>query len=142
MKPKKKSAKKVILKPTLKQKRLVKAISENIGKAGPPKPMVQLMKEAGYSDSMSRDPAKIISSPTFLDLLEKAGVSDEKLAEKLSTGLNVKLRSMASYHVMHKFMDTGLKIRKHLNPMGEEIIDAFKQMVQIHLPPKEPLPTE
>lgn len=125
---------------TIKQKRLIKSILENVGKKGKPKPMKQLVKDAGYTDAMAKNPKQIISSPTFQDLLERSGVTDLLLTKVLKDGLTHPGKGNGAALVRHHYLGTGLKLKKHLSPMGEEIVDAFKQLVQIGLPAHEPLP--
>lgn len=131
--------------PTMKQKVLVKKIIENYGKKKPAKSMGKIMKDAGYTDASAVNPGKIINTPSFMALLDKYGMSDDNLAKVGAAGLMInpgKNNSTGKWMIKHKFFESGLKLRKHMNPMGEEVVDAFKQMFQIMRPPKVPLPTK
>lgn len=139
-KVKRKIKKRMPPKSTPRQKKLAKSMLANIGKQGKTVPLKKLMKEAGYSDAIAKNPQMIVKSKSFMDLLDYYGVSDDNLAKVAADGLMLKGKSMACWRVKHQFLESGLKLRKHLNPLGEELIDAFKNMVQIHLPAHEPLP--
>lgn len=127
---------------TLKQKKLVKKISENLRKPGKTKPMGKLMREAGYSKSQSEHPKSIVTSKSFIDLLDQAGATDEVMAAQLTRGIKKKGEKYFDYIVRHKYLESGLKLKKHLNPLGEEAKEAFAQFIQIALPPRKPLPTK
>lgn len=124
--------------PTIKQKKLVKAISDNISSKGPAKTVKQMMVDVGYSQSQANASTQITKSKSFLALLEDAGVTDAKLAYKINEGLDLSCKHANS----PRFIEMGLKLKKHLNPMGEEVIDAFKQMVQFQIPAHKELPTK
>ena len=50
--------------------------------------MGELMKAAGYSDSMATHPKQVTASKNFITILENAGVTDQKLGEKINEGLD------------------------------------------------------
>ena len=126
---------------TIKQQRLVKAISENIGKKGKPKPLGKLMLEAGYSKSQSESPEKITHSKGFIELLEAAGCSDEQIAAQIKRGLMKKGETYNDYMIRDKAIGRLLVLKKHTNPLGDEAAENLKSFVQIYLPPIDPLPT-
>ncbi len=74
---KRKKNEKVIL--TAKQKNLVKIMSNNIGAK---KTMWEMMREAGYSESMSENPRKILVSSNIQQALVEMWIDDKKLAKK------------------------------------------------------------
>lgn len=125
-------------KATLKQKKLVKAISDTISKHGPAKSVKKLMVEVGYAESTAKRSTEITKSKSFLDLLEAAGVTDDLLAGKIKEGIQLSCKHTNS----PRFIEMGLKLKKHMTPLGEEVIDAFKQMVQFHIPAHKELPTK
>lgn len=137
---KKKPKYKPTRRPTPKQRKLVRAISDNIRKPGPAKSIKKLMIDVGYSKTQASKPAAIIESKNFLDLLEKHGVSDNQLAKVAAEGLNLQGTGNGRMMIKHKFLETGLKLRKHLTPGGEELADAFRQMIQFNVPPHDVLP--
>jgi len=55
--------------PTPKQIKAAKLLSENIGKEKPA-PVGEILREAGYSESVSESPTLVTDSPTFQELLE------------------------------------------------------------------------
>lgn len=123
------------IKATPKQKKLVKLVAENVRKAKP-KPMGKLMLEAGYSESQSKQPGDIVKSKGFIDLLNAAGATDEKLARKINEGLDLPVKHINS----PRFIEMTAKFKKLINPLGDEAIEALKGLVQINLPPVDPLP--
>lgn len=124
--------------PTQKQKKLVKAISENLRTKGKTKPLGKLMRESGYSKSQSEKPKDIVESKGFIACLEAAGISDDLIAGKIKEGLALK----ASHVNTPRYIDMTLKLKKHLNPLGEEAAEAFKNLVQIFIPERDKLPGE
>lgn len=125
------------IKATPKQKKLAKLVSENVGKQKP-EPIGKLMREAGYSKSRSETPAPVIQSKGFIAILEAAGVTDDKIARKINEGIELPARHVNS----PRFIDMSLKLKKHLNPLGDEAAEAFKTLTQIFLPERDKLPGE
>lgn len=91
---------------TIKQKKAIAHIIEgdSVSKA---------MLKAGYSPATAKDPKKLTESPIFLKVLEKAGVTDEKLAERLNEGLDATFKGSPDYNVRHKYLETGLRVKGH-----------------------------
>jgi hypothetical protein len=108
---------------TLKQKKAIKYIAEgdSVSKA---------MLKAGYSPATAKNPSELTERIGFKELLEIAGVSDEKLAEVLNRGLNATrvisavggkeangattdFIEVPDYAVQHKYLETGLKLKGH-----------------------------
>lgn len=127
---------------TPRQKKLVKAVVDNLGKKGKAKPMGTLMREVGYSKAQSKNPQQIINSPTFQQLLEISGCTDKLLTDTLVTGLKHPGKGNGAAIVRHTYLKTGLTLKNHLKPAGEELADAFAQMVQFQLPRQKELPKE
>lgn len=111
---------------TAKQIKAAQAISENI-RSDTPKPTGQILKEVGYSKSISEKPALVTRSQGFIELLEKAGVTDDKLATVINEGLNatkvmvIGKESSESFvdvqpdhPTRHKFLETSLKLKGHI----------------------------
>lgn len=108
---------------TDKQKLAALKISENLRKEKP-QPKGKILKEVGYSKSVSESPSIVTKSKGFQELLEQAGVTDEKLAQVLNDGLDATVpvvmgtKSEESfvdiqpdYKTRHKYLETGLKVR-------------------------------
>lgn len=64
------------LKPTPRQKKVIKALSANGGS------LADAMRSAGYAESYARNPQKMTASETWQELLERV-LPDSKLTEKL-----------------------------------------------------------
>lgn len=132
---KKKVIKLVKPKPTLKQKKLLQGMVENVGKKGTTKSVGKLMKEAGYTDAMAKNPHKVTQTKTFQQLLDDT-IPDSLIIGKIREAFDLPARHFNS----PRFVEMSLKLKKHLNPMGEEILDAFKTMVQFQIPAHKELP--
>lgn len=109
--------------PTPKQKKAAELISENVRK-DKPAPIGQILKQAGYSESISEKPALVTRSQGFRDLLEKAGVTDDKLGRVLNEGLAATkavvmgkessesfVDIQPDYAIRHKYLETALKVK-------------------------------
>lgn len=125
---------------TLKQKKLAKAVIDNIRKPTKAKSLGKLMKEAGYSDSQSKHPSTITQSKGFIAILEEAGCTDELIAKQLHRALNKNGEDYYDYVIRDRSIGRLLVLKKHTNSFGEEAVDALKQLVQVALPPIDPLP--
>ena len=68
--------KKHMRRPTAKQVKAAKLVSENIGNPKP-KPMGEILREAGYSQETSESPSLVTASPTYQALLEKFMPDDD-----------------------------------------------------------------
>jgi len=110
---------------TAKQIKAAERILENIGK-DKPEPIGKILQEVGYSKNTSETPTLVTESQGFIELLEKAGVTDDKLAKVLDEGLNATkavvmgkessesfVDVQPDYAIRHKYLETGLKIKGH-----------------------------
>lgn len=124
--------------PTPKQSKAAQLISINVG-SDKPRALKEILKEAGYSDSMSEKPRKIIQSDGFQAILEAAGVTDDILAETLNDGLRavtfVKTEKVVGVgksriktedvvlvpdiNTRHKYLETGLRLKGYGRPAGD-----------------------
>jgi len=103
---------------TTRQKMVIKEIVENGGN------LSKAMVRAGYSPATAENPKKVTSSIGFRELIEKMGISDEKLSQVLDDGLGATkaivmgVKSEESfvdvqpdYLVRHKYLETALKLK-------------------------------
>jgi len=102
------------------QQLVVGKLAEQI-KAGRPKLSVQAaMLEVGYSPNSAKNSHQMIKSKGFQELLEQAGATDKKLTRVLNEGLDASKKtekgSEPDYAIRHKYLETGLKLKNHLNP--------------------------
>lgn len=108
---------------TEKQKLAALKISENLRKEKP-QPTGEILKEVGYSKSVAESPSIVTRSKGFQDLLEEAGVTDEKLAEVMNEGLSATkavvmgtkseesfVDIQPDYAIRHKYLETSLKVK-------------------------------
>ena len=106
---------------TNKQKKLLKKISENLGNQAS-KPIGTMMREVGYSESTSKTPSRVTQSKGFVELLEKAGISDSKIAKRLNEGLDAlkyagKLE-LPDMYARHRYLITALELKGHIKKEG------------------------
>ena len=138
-----KTKKKIRLKsPTLKQRKLANLIVKNLGNTTKTKPMGRLMREAGYAESISKDPKQVIESKGFIAILEKVGCTDQAIAKQLKRSLFKKGEGYYDYLIRDKGIGRLLVLKKHTNTFGDEAIEALKDFVHISLPAIDPLPKE
>ena len=104
-----------------KDRKVVKALSQG-------KDDKEALKSAGYSDSyIKNEGRKLIAKPVIQSalqtILDNSGVTDNFLAEKLKEGLDAtKIHGTSDdfieikdYAVRHKYLETGLKLKGHLD---------------------------
>lgn len=110
---------------TIKQIKASQKILENIGK-DKPEPIGKILKDVGYSKNTADTPTLVTRSKGFMELLEKAGVTDDKLAKVLDEGLNASkavvmgressesfVDIQPDYPVRHKYLETALRLKGH-----------------------------
>jgi hypothetical protein len=98
---------------TNKQRIAAKELVENGGNMG------IALKKVGYSDSIAKNPYKVVRSKGFQDALTAVGISDEKLAFVLNEGLEAhklltikdQVYIILDYAVIHKYLETILKLK-------------------------------
>lgn len=104
------------VRPTPRVKKAFKAVVEN-ETSDKPRPMGEILLEAGYSKSTSLRPNTVINSVSFQTLMDKAGITDEMLSSKLKEGLEAdkpygKQGDIhPDYATRHKYLETGLKLK-------------------------------
>jgi hypothetical protein len=111
--------------PTMRQRLVVGHLVENGGSLG------KAMRAAGYSNAMANNPAKLTRSKGFMELLEEAGVTDERIAKVMNEGLEATkpvyrnnpisgeveiLVETPDFGVRHKFLETAMKVKGHVAP--------------------------
>lgn len=112
---------------TPKQRLAAEKYLENL-RAENPKLLSEVLKEAGYSDTMSTTPSQVTNSKGFLQVLEEAGVTDNKLSQVMAEGLAATkavvmgIKSEESfvdvqpdYAIRHKYLETALKTKGLVN---------------------------
>lgn len=124
--------------PTPKQAKAAKLILENTG-SDQPRTLGSILKEAGYSEQTAKTPGQVIDSDGFQGILERAGVTDDILAETLNDGLRavtfVKTEKVTGVgktriktedvvlvpdiNTRHKYLETGLRLKGHGKQVGD-----------------------
>lgn len=118
--------------PTLKQKKAVEILSENIGK-----PIGEAMLEAGYAESTSLTPQLLTESKGWQELVEDKlpdsellrvhregleATKSDKLILKIGGEEEMKLIETPDYATRHKYLETAYKIK---NKTKEEVTHKF-----------------
>lgn len=129
-------------KPTPKQKLAAEKILENAGKPNP-KPVGEVLKEVGYSDAIAKNPQDVTNSQGFLAVLDKAGVTEDRISQVMHEGLNAtKTTAMGTdpdYAVRHKYMESALKARGLVNTGDGNTINQYNLAVkEMNINPNAP----
>jgi len=125
--------KQVIVKkpPTFKQKRAAMLIVEN-HLSSKPITLGKILIQAGYSHSVATHPSQVLRSPTFIQILEDAGITDYKIADVMREGLAASKKGEADHNTRHKFLDTALRVKGKLTPTSEPVntSDTYNTFIQ------------
>ena len=105
------------LKTKLKEKALVQRIKDK-----PLEPLKEHLKAVGYGLSTQNQPNIVTQRPSFIQLLEESGITDQKLTSKLDEGLEATKLVIYGQEVIeppdhnsrHKYLETALKLKGHL----------------------------
>lgn len=117
---------------TIKQKKALTEIVENSSSSNP-KGLGTILKNVGYSKATAIKPSQVTRSKGFKELVEELGIDDKKLIQVLYDGLEAKKvvtshtepdREYPDHPTRHRFLETGLKIKGHLNeaPQSNTVI--------------------
>jgi hypothetical protein len=71
------------------------------------------MTKAGYKPAYAKNPQQLTRTKSFIDILEKAGVSDKKLAQRLNEGLDATNKDGKDFNIIHKYIETNLRLKGH-----------------------------
>lgn len=82
------------------------------------------MLKAGYSPNTAKNPKELTKTPVFLQTMERLGISDEKLAQRINEGLDATravvmgtkseesfVDIQPDFMVRHKYVETSLKLK-------------------------------
>ncbi len=118
---------------TLKQKKIVKKISENLG-SNNPKPMGALMIESGFKKSVAKTPIRVLQSKGVKSLLLKAGITETKLIEEWrELALHKKPKNKFSYEMKIKALDKLTEIAGIGGKEKQAKVIAIKNFIQNYL---------
>ena len=115
------------LKTKLREKRLIKEIEDN-----PKATLHDSFIAVGYSEAAANAPGIVTRKPSFIELLDKSGLTDNLLQNKLKEGLDATRLVIYGQEVLeppdhanrHKYLETALKVKGHLNPSNTVNIQA------------------
>ena len=79
--------------PTIRQKKIVRAMIENDGKEGRIKSLRQIALKNGYSQSLANNPKRILQSAGVIELFHKAGIDPNKIAKGYNDLMELKLET-------------------------------------------------
>lgn len=109
---------------TTKQREVFKKMVENGGNMG------KIMREAGYSEAMAKNPHKITQSKGFREILEQYGLDDVTLFKKHKELLESK-------KIIRTFNKDGLKIEtEEINPIVAKALDMAYKVKGLYAPEK------
>lgn len=114
-------------KATIRDKRLIKQILDN-----PSQSLKDSMVNSGYSISTANNPSIVLKKPSFIELMEKAGITDEYLNSRLKDGLESTKLLIHGSEVLeppdniarHKYLETALKVKGHLNNSTNVLVQS------------------
>jgi len=104
---------------TLKQKKAAEFIAkgDSVSKA---------MKKAGYTEASAKNPRNLTKSQSFIEIMEKHGITDDKLSTVLNEGLAATkavvmgtkseesfVDIQPDFAIRHKYLETALKLKGH-----------------------------
>jgi hypothetical protein len=90
---------------TPKQEKLIKLILDNMGTLGSTKTMGELLKEAGYSESIQKNPYLILQSDAVKEGINEVAEQIESLRSKALTELQARDLSGEQYRDVIKAVD-------------------------------------
>lgn len=121
---------------TSKQQKALAKIVENGGNVS------KAMRDVGYSVNTAKTPQKLTESKAFIEYMEKAGVTDEKLTTVIKEGLDARkavvmgkdsqesfVDVQPDYAVRHKYLETALRVKGIGQDKGNTNIQNFGQMI-------------
>lgn len=121
---------------TSKQQKALAKIVENGGNVS------KAMRDVGYSVNTAKTPQKLTESKAFIEYMEKAGVTDEKLTTVIKEGLDARkavvmgkdsqesfVDVQPDYAVRHKYLETALRVKGIGQDKGSTYIQNFGQMI-------------
>lgn len=122
---------------TEKQKRLLHELVENGGSVS------GAMRKVGYSENTAKTPSKVTKSKAFVQYMEEAGVTDQKLVKVISEGLDATkavvmgrdsqesfVDVQPDFAIRHKYLETALKVKGvGLEIQGNQFIQVVKEQV-------------
>jgi len=124
---------------TQRQKLVLGKMLENTGAS-----MYKIMRAAGYSEAYAKNPKDLVETRGFQDLLNEAGVTDERIAQVMSDGLGatkplyknnnktgqIELVAETPDHtVRHKYLETAIKAKGHISEQGGNV-NQFNTFIQ------------
>ncbi len=107
---------------TLRQKKLVRKISENLGK-----PLGEAMREVGYSEEYANNPQQLTRTKGWQELSEQL-LPDKPLLQRLKQVINNKNDNVAI-----KGLDTAFKVKGRYAPEKHIIEDPYVTMTDEEL---------
>lgn len=112
-----------------KQEKLVTLMAENV-RQEKPLPIGAMMRKAGYAKSTSEHPHTIVKSNHFLELLERHGVTDRRIATVIKDGLFAKDGKKKDHNVRYRFVNLACQLKGHLKEGDNGGLESITQMVE------------
>lgn len=110
---------------TIKQEKLAIKYAENL-RSHNPKGVTELMRESGYSETTARTHQKIVTeSKNFIELLNKYGASDKRIATVLGQGLSAKNGKKIDHTVRARFAELTMRAKGLLKESGSSELTSL-----------------
>lgn len=104
-------------KPTKRQLMLARELIEN-----PRQTLKESLTKSEYAKSIVSSPERALAKPSFIELMDRQGMTDEFLNSKLYQGLEAtkvvvygdSFIEPPDFIARHKYLDTALRVKRHL----------------------------
>lgn len=96
---------------TNRHRALAGKLMENTGTS-----IYQAMIAVGYAPATAKTPRQITQSKGFLQILEEAGVTDDRISRVIDEGLSADKAGEPDHNTRHKFLETAVKLKGHMSP--------------------------
>lgn len=133
---------------TQKQTVAAQKVLENLGN-NEPKPIGEILRESGYADNTADTPSNVTESKGFIQILEDAGVTDDKISRILNEGLEASkpvyknnnatktiehVGDVPDFAIRHKYLETAVKVKGYSTekPPAGDIYNTFIQQNNIN----------
>lgn len=115
--------------PTQKQRKAAENILENT-RADKPKSIGEVLVDSGYSPKTAIATTQVTQSKGFLQVLEEAGVTDDRISQVLEEGLSAKKDDQPDFGIRHKYLETAIKVKGHITPVDAPSGNTYNTYIQ------------
>lgn len=102
--------------------RMIKAAQIMVVKGGT---MASALREAGYSEAIANNPQKVTRSEAFAKLLDKIGLTDERVAKQYNTLSNLRVDQEKTFYASVTRVKVGKQTRRKFAHISDATIEKF-----------------